>query len=206
MKILRNLIAFAVSALLCLSAWALTPAQLATLKADITANPDLNAQPATADGAFEIARLYNLQASPTFTVWATNATTDGIFDAVTWTNFTPTDAADGTTLFLNRLGIVNIKQMNLQNMLVGRDRIDCSRPNIRAGLRDAVVALPTGAGGASLSAGGASGATVLAACTRTATRVEKVLSTGSATTGSTTANLLGFEGTVVYTDIVAARQ
>jgi hypothetical protein len=50
----------------------LTTQQLATMKADILANPDLNSKPNNSDGAFEIARLYNLDASPNFTVWKTN--------------------------------------------------------------------------------------------------------------------------------------
>lgn len=50
----------------------LTSAQLATMKADIAANSDLNTKPNTADGNFAIANLYNLTASPTFTVWKTN--------------------------------------------------------------------------------------------------------------------------------------
>jgi hypothetical protein len=48
---------------------ALTPAQLTTLKADIAANSDLNSQPNNSDGNLAIANLYNLNASPNFTVW-----------------------------------------------------------------------------------------------------------------------------------------
>ena len=185
---------------------ALTAAQKATLKADITADAVLGVMPNNSDTAIEIAAAYNLQASPVFTVWQTRAPAQAIFDAITWASFTPTDAADATVIFTNRSMVINIKQMNLQNMLVGRDFVDCSRANVRAGLRDAVIALPAGAAGAAVSAGGASGVTVMTACTRTATRAEKVLAVGSATTGTVLANLLTFEGNLSPQDVLAARQ
>ena len=71
-----------------------------------------------------------------------------------------------------------------------------------------MIAVPAGAGGAAVSPGGASGATVLNNCTRLATRLEKLLaatSQGSDTTGTVTARVLGFEGSVNYTDIDNAR-
>ena len=183
----------------------LTPAQNAIIKADIAANADMNTLANNSDGSYEIARLYNLQASPAFNVWRTNTPTKDIFDTIDWTKYTPTDAPEATGIYTARALAINVKQMNLQNMTVGKDTIDTSKANIRAGLRDAVIQLPSGTSGALTAAGGASGATTLAACIRTATRLEKLLSTGSATTGSTTANLLGFEGNVSYQDIDTAR-
>ena len=51
----------------------MTPAQItlytAAVKADIIANADLSTQPLTTDGAFEIARLYNLPSSPPLLLW-----------------------------------------------------------------------------------------------------------------------------------------
>ncbi len=185
----------------------MTPAQLAAIKADIAANPDLNAYPNNSDGSYEIARLYNLTASPQQLVWRTDAPVQAIYDAIDWTKFTPVDVPDATSapLATARLLAIQTKQMNLQNMLQGRTTVDASKANIRAGLRDAVVALPAGANGAAVTAGGASGATVLAACVRPATRMEKLLKLSDATTGSTTAALLGFEGACTYQDIDAAR-
>ena len=86
-----------------------------------------------------------------------------------------------------------------------RDKIDGRKANIRAALRDAVIALPAGVAGAAVTAGGASGATVLTALTRNATVTEKILVTSSPTTGNVTAGLMGFEGTVTYQDVEAAR-
>ena len=182
-----------------------TATQKAAIKADIIANTDLNSIINNEDGAFAIAFLYNLPASPDFLVWNTNAAVKDIFDAITWANYTPTDAADNTATQTNRLLAVQTKQMNLQNMLQGRDSIDAGKANIRTGLRDAVIALPSGVGGASVSAGGASGVTVLTACTRKSTRLEKLLSTGSAQTGTVTANLPGWEGMTNYQEIFDAR-
>jgi len=45
---------------------ALTPAQQQTLKAYIEADATLNAFPLNSDGAFEIAKLLNLDASPDY--------------------------------------------------------------------------------------------------------------------------------------------
>jgi len=181
----------------------LTTQQLQAIKADIAASADMNTLPANSDGSFEIARLYNLPS--TTDVWRTDAPTKAIFDAINWAAFTPTDAPDATATYTNRILAIQTKQMNLQNMLTGRDAIDASKANIRAGLRDAVIALPSGANGAAVSAGGASGATVLAACVRKATRLEKLLSSGPVTTGTTSANVMGWEGSVSYQEIDAAK-
>ena len=179
----------------------LTVAQMAVVKSDVLANNDLNTQPHTADGFFEIARLYNLPPAVQQLVWRTEAPVSAIFDAITWANFTPNDVADVTALYTNRVLLIQTKQMNLQNMLVGRLTLDASKLNIRVGLRDAVIQLPAGTAGALVSAGGAGGVTVLTACTRNATRIEKLLSSTVAAIGGVTANLLGFEGNVSDGDI-----
>lgn len=186
----------------------LTSAQNSAIKADILANADMNTLPNNSDGSFEIARLYNLPANPTFSVWRTDAPVSAILDAINWSLYTPNDAPDNTSTYTNRALNIQTKQMNLQNMVIGRDRLDCNKVNIRAGLRDAVIAVPAGAGGAAVSPGGASGATVLNNCTRNATRLEKLLAVaGQAndTTGTVTARVMGFEGTVSYQDIDIAR-
>lgn len=163
---------------------------LAAVKADNTANAFR-----LAGDAYSLRQWANSVpgVSPT-SVWRTEAPVTAILDSITWSNYTPNDPPDGTTLYLNRSINAQIKQMNLQLMLQGRQTLDCSKANVRAGLRDAVIALPTGAGGAAVAAGGASGATTLAACVRSANRIEAALASGTATTGSTTASLLTFEG------------
>lgn len=178
----------------------MTPAQNATIKADITASGDLNAFPNTSDGNDAIARLYNLRASPDFYVWRTNIPTQEVFEAITWANLTPNDAADGTQLWLNRAMACQGKQFNLQTILTGRDYIDASKTNLRAGFQDALTQVPSGVGGALRSAGWTTLQTVMS---RKATRLEKLLATG---TGSqATPATMGFEGSVNYSDITAAR-
>lgn len=189
----------------------MTPAQLTAIKADILANPDLNAFPTGLDGSYGIAALYNLPAVPMFAVWRTDTPVSSINDAIDDTKFTPTDLPTVTQLpaesmlWLNRSQMVMIKQANLQRLLQGRDAVDASKANVRASLRDALIALPTGVDGANTSAAGASAVNALTACTRAATRLEKLLITSSPTTGTVTAGVMGFEGQVSYPDIEAAR-
>ena len=67
----------------------MTPAQLATLKAAILADPALAAYPAGSDGAFGLAAALNLPASPAYAVWA-QVSSDAVFDAISWDKFTQT--------------------------------------------------------------------------------------------------------------------
>lgn len=182
----------------------MTPQQLQTLKADILADPILAAKPLTNAGAQEIVTAYAVASATD--VWRTEAPVSAIYDAITWTNYTPADATDATALFTNRALVIQTKQMNLQNLLQGRTTIDASKANTRAGLRDAVISLPSGAGGAATSAGGAGGATILAACVRKATRFEALYATGPVTTGPTSAKLLVLEGAVSSDAVQTARE
>ena len=183
----------------------MTPQQLATVKAAILADPALSAQPMNSDGAFAIAAALNLPASPQENVWRTNASVQAINDAIDWAKYTPVDAADGTAIYTNRLLLIQSKQMNLQCMLIGRDTVDASKANVRAGLRDAVINIPACANGASVQAGGASGVTVMNKCIRPALRIEDILATGQATTGGVTAKIMGYEGTMSYQEVEQAR-
>lgn len=182
----------------------LSTSQLQTLKAYIAGVPAWAALPQNSDTAFFIAAELNKPSSPTYNVWRTEVPAGAILDAISWDKFTPTDAVDGTAIYTNRLLAVQTKQMNLQLMVQGRQTLDASKANVRLGLRDAVIQLPTGASGAAVSAAGANGVNVLNACLRNATLGEQVLNAGSATTGGVTANLLGFEGSLNYQDIEAA--
>lgn len=137
--------------------------------------------------------------------WRSDAPVNAILDAIDWTKYTPEESiGSGDTdpllsVKIGRLLTTQTKQINLQLMLQGRETLDCRRPNVRGGLRDAVVQVPTGAGGASTAPGGASGSTVLAQCVRQISRAEALLaasSQASDTTGTTTARVPGFEGAV----------
>lgn len=189
----------------------MTNAQLVLLKAAIVATPAWNNQPLNSDGAFAIAADMNLTAVPDFMLWRSDAKVADISDAINFASYTPTDsAADNDTAPIaaaktNRLLAIQTKQMNLQMMLQGRESLNANKTNIRNSLRDSVINLPSGVGGAATQAGGASGINVMNACTRKATSGEKILAGVPATTGGVTANLIGYEGSVQYQDVEAAR-
>lgn len=186
---------------------ALTPAQLQAIKTEIANDVALSSQAQSGDGADAIATALNALAAPAFQVWRTEAQVKDIFDAINWALYTPVDAVDGSTAHQERLLIIQTKQLNLQNMTIGREKLDASKANIRAGLRDAVIQVPAGAAGVAVAPGGASGANVLNAMIRSATRAEKVLvqAGGQVATGGIAASLLGFEGLITVVDVQAAR-
>ncbi len=191
----------------------MTPQQLQTLKSAILAETDAEfVGYRTAGSTGLMAEWFNALASPTHSVWRTEVPVANLLDAINWALYTPSSALDDATLAdalitgrrTAQLLAIQTKQMNLQSMLQGRDWLDCSKATIRAGLRDAVTAVPAGVGGANVNPGGANGTTLLNACTRQATRGEKVFATASATTGAVTAFLLTFEGRISDSDVVQA--
>lgn len=192
---------------------ALTPAQLQTLKAAINGNPTWAAFPQNSDGYFALAQVLNVTASPAFSVWRTEVPVSTVIDSINLANYTPnTNIASGDTdpTISRLIGwalYCQTKQMNLQLMLQGRDRMDCSKATVRANLRDAVIQVPSGASGALTSPGGASGATTLGVCVRNATEAEKILvGAVNQQTGTVTAAVLGFEGNLSPADVQAARE
>lgn len=189
--------------------------QLAGLAAHIRASTDPAVVSALANGQDnELARLYNLPAAGVL-AWNRAASVDAILDAIDSTKYTPAATITGTEVepLLTRkrgwLDEINVKLMVLQVMLMGRASVDATRATVRGSLRDSVTQIPSGAldgnGKPALSAaGGASGATVLAACLRAVNVAEDALKSGSATTGTTTGVLLTFEGQVSPDDIASA--
>ena len=176
----------------------LTPAQIAVLKAAITAEIDptfVALRQAGATGA--MTAWYN--APSTYVVWRTTTPTSDIFDAVIWANLTPADTPDGTALWQNRSLACQGKQFNVQIMLAGIDNVGTGKPNIRAGLQDALTNVPAGPAGAAIGAGWAA---VRVAMQRAATRAEKLYATGLGT--AATPGVLGFEGGLAEYDIVQA--
>lgn len=180
----------------------LTSQQLAALKADILANPDLSSQPAGPDGAGAIADLYNADAAPDFIVWRTVTPIADVENAISWANLTPADVPDTTALYTNRALACQARQFNLQMLIQGKSSIATGRPNIRSGLQDALTDLPSGAGGVVRPGGWVA---LKAAISRKATRAEKLLiaAGGAGTAGNP--GVLGFEGRLTYQDIEQAR-
>lgn len=188
----------------------LTSEQTTALKADILADPILATKPMTSAGAGEIAEAY--KAISAVDVWRSATPVSDIYDAIDTTKYTPADAPSSTNtaqesaLWLNRSQLILIKQAVLQYLLQGKDSLSTAKAVIRANLRDAVIAIPAGANGAAISAGGGNGITVLNACKRKANRFEALFATIDSTTGPVTAKLLVLEGEVSTDDIQAARE
>lgn len=181
------------------------PQQLTTLKAAIQSETDaafVELRNSGATGA--MAEFFNVVAAPAHNVWGTAVAVGVIQDAIDYTAYTPNGTIDGTAAVTNRLLAAQTKQINLQLMLQGREVLNCTRARTRAGLLDAVTNLPTGNNGAIQSAGGVDGARVMNALTRPATRGEKLYTTAPVTTGTVSANLLTFEGSVTNDDVVLA--
>lgn len=190
----------------------LTTAQYATLRAAIQADPVLNAIPIGGDGDIDIANAFNALAAPDFMVWRTDVPVRDIMDTFNFSAFTPADSmpegnVDQASIqrYAARLLAIQTKQMNLQLMLQGREIVDASLSNFRAGLRDALVGVPAGVNGASVAVAGSSGVNALTVCTRKATRFEKLFAGSNTTTGSVTAAVMTLVGQLSAADVNAAR-
>jgi hypothetical protein len=166
----------------------LTPAQQATVKADILADSMLNAFPNNSDGAFEIAKLYNLPAAVDFWVWRT---------AVDRNEFTNSTSVDGTTFTWVGNGFITRsvgEQTAWSELFNSTHSVNPSLPNVRQAFAD----IFSGSGNAA-----ANRTHMLAIARRKTTRLEKLLATGTGSTASP--GLLTFEGTVSFNDIELAR-
>jgi hypothetical protein len=172
---------------------ALTPAQLATLKAHIAANTNqiggvaINTLPNGSDQNFAIAAWYNLAASPAYLVWNTEVPIKSIRAAVNLQNFTPTDnppAASGNAqgtndalLYNNRALVCQLKQANAIFLIQGEGSVDCSPLQLRQSFNDCMTTIPSGSGGGNQNAGWGTSAApgaVRLAMHRQATNGEKV--------------------------------
>ncbi len=183
---------------------ALSSAQKATLKADILADAAANAFYSIGD-LYGLAGYYNALTSPAFYGYRTAIPANEVFDGVLWANFTPsdtvpTDTALNNAIFQSRQLACQTKQMNLQTMLTGRDAIDGSKANIRSGLQDALTNIPSGANGATRSAGWTTVRDGVLA--RLSNRLEKLFATGGNGSTPATAATLVVEGDLSTADLV----
>lgn len=175
-KLLLALCLFFVS----LSAFAvLTPAQQATLKADILADPVLSAYPSTTDGAWDIAAKYNKVSAPAFYVWRTDVPADEIMrNGMDWT----------------QVDNLSVGKARIWDWLTKLGTINASKTNVRAGIDACWV------GTAPMLAVRTA---IYLHLNRAATRFEKLFATGTGTTVSPATMTL--EGSVNYQDVEAAR-
>lgn len=176
----------------------MTPAQLVTLKAALLADANLSADIAAGNHG-NIVSYMNADSPSGFMVWRTVVKTEDIFDAIVWSSLTPVDVPDATQEWANRSLACQGKQFNLQTILSGRQTINGTKANIRAGLQDALLNVPAGVSGALLNAGWAA---VKAVLSRVATRAEALYATGTGTVASP--GLLTFEGKVQTYDVIQA--
>lgn len=183
----------------------LTQNQLDALRADILANQDTSAAYAAGDRAL-LADLYNAPASPAVSAWDTAVSVERVHNAIDDTKYTPADAPVGDLLYLARATAIQIKQMNLQTLVMGQDYLNGTIANVRTKLKDATTGVPAGVNGANTNPGGAAGANVLNALLRPSpvTRIEKLLSAGPQTTGTVTGEVLTETGPIstdVFIDV-----
>ena len=166
----------------------MTPEQYTTLKS--LADADQTASALIAQGN-DIGLADWMNAPTSQYIWRQYTPADDVFDAIVWANLTPIDAPDGTALWTNRALLCQAKQINLQIMLQGKERIATAKATTRAGLSDALLNVPSAAGGATQGAGWAA---VKAVISRIGTRAEMALATGAGTQGSP--SVPSFDGTI----------
>lgn len=164
----------------------LTSAQNALVKADILADVTLNAFPHNSDGAFSIALGYTTVVVPDFWVWRSAVPAKEIYETTT---------ADGTvwswTTYIARS---QGERDGWRDLFSGSGVANPSLANMRQAIAD-IFSGPLGA---------AQRTHLLTISRRKATRIEKLLATGVGTTVSPAT--LGFEGPVIYQDILTARE
>lgn len=163
------------------SAQSLSPAQKVTLKAHVLANQD-TATLYTDGNLTGLADALNATASPSFWVWRTNVTRSELYhgtspDGTTW-NWTTYKAQSQT------------EQGAWVQMFMG-DQANCALPNLRAG----IAAIFTGS-----AQQNAQRDHCLATCRRLASRIEKLLATG--TGSSVSPATMTFEGTLFYGELI----
>ena len=159
---------------------ALTPAQKTTLKTAINADPALNVFPNTSDGNFDLAvKLSTELASPAFIVWRSNVPIGEVGKT-----FNATELAGLTSLNTQRL-------QNLAAWLVSG--VNPSLASVRQFFDD----IFSGAGGQLTRPA------LLVIWKRSATRIEKILATGTGSDASPAT--MGYEGSISASDVADAR-
>lgn len=135
----------------------LTPAQLLILKNAIENDVELNAHPNNSDGAFAIAATLNTVATPDWIVWRTNVTRKEILqNGFDWT----------------RLDNLSVGKARVWNDIFVDGQLNPSKANVRAGIESIWVGTAQDL---------AVRAAVYVHCKAKATRIQKLLSTGTGT-------------------------
>lgn len=194
----------------------MTPAQLATLKADLAANTNtvsigvappvainslITPQQRTPDAQQAVADWYNQDAAGPFLVFHPAVPNATIFNQILFAAYTPNptitsgNAAQWTAASMACQG----KQFNLQIMLQPNGTFNAGLLNLRSGLKDAMTQLPSGASFANQDGGwNASLNTTPNVLTRNASNIEKlfaVATTGPLAAGTAALGTGGLQGT-----------
>lgn len=177
---------------------ALTPTQLATLKADIAADGTLSTQPLTVDGAIVVAAAYNITASPDFWVWQTT---------ISEATITQQASVDGTTWSWPAYIARSLNEIEGWKRIMSGITYVCkpSLTSVRQGFSDIF------SGNTSLAV--AQRTHLLTICRRKATRFEQLFATTSVAPPTTSGNLgattnvatMTAEGPLSASDVYAAR-
>jgi hypothetical protein len=141
----------------------MTPAQLATLKADIEAHEGLREQPLTEDGNHAIAQAYNLAAAPDFWVFRNSIALGDIYEAT---------SPDGTTWSWPAYSTRTHGRRDAWLLLTRRGSIDLRQANVRVAVAD----IFSGTGAPATQR-----AHLLALARRKATRGQRLFATGPGT-------------------------
>ena len=160
-------------------AQSLTPAQVATLRTLVLAEPTLASARQSGDDT-AIAAWLNAPSSPSYIVWRTSVTKEQIQASASfdWT----------------RVDNLSVGKARIWDQMFYGGSINPSQANYRAGIDATWVGTQ-----ADLNVRSA----VYAVCKRTATRAEKALATGTGSDASPAT--MGFEGMISAADVAAAR-
>ena len=159
---------------------ALTPAQLATLKAAINADPVLSLLPNNDDSAFQIAEEFNKTGVPDSTVWRSDVGSEEIGNAWVGTD-------------IDSMSALNMQRLQLLLASAPQGKYDMGRADRRAGFES-----PFGT-----NVNNASRVAMRAAWKRLARRVEVLYAVGSGTVASP--STMGYEGPVSLGEVKQAR-
>lgn len=179
----------------------LTPAQNTTLKNDILADPVLGQLAPSSDAINKIINAYKEPASPAYLVWSKAVPVDEINNAVDVGKYVSVDPPSASNTYTNLTLNCQTKLMTLHSFILRVGTVNAEKPKVRSGLHIAVTNIPSGTSGANQSAAGVDGIDVLNACTRAATRLEKLLVARTETTGPVTAGICGATGTLGYEQV-----
>lgn len=157
------------------------------IKAEILNDPTLSSQGNDGDALNFIADALNSPSSPAFWVWRTSVSRSDIYNS----NPQPENSNWNWTTYKTQA----VAEQNAWTQIFMGDQANFSQPNVRAG----VAAIFTGNAPAN-----AQQAHCLAVGRRQATRLEKILASGTGTTGAPAT--MGFEGSITPTQVDACRR